>query len=442
MTGESIPVEKHEPSGNGNGLPTQSPEAAAPGRSQFDLRNVCFMGTNVVSGTASAVVVTTGNHTALGSLAKAIVGKRAMTSFDRGVNSVSWLLIRFMMVMVPLVFVINGLTKHNWTEAFFFALAVAVGLTPEMLPMIVTANLARGALAMSRHKVIVKNLNAIQNMGAMDVLCTDKTRTLTRDKVILERHLNIYGETDPEVLKYGYLNSFYQTGLKNLLDIAVLEHGELRHELRLGEDYRKIDEIPFDFLRRRMSVVVEKQHGQQLLICKGAVEEVMSITSEVRSNNQVLPLDDELRHEIKSLTRSQNEEGMRVLAVAYKEMAEPKFPYAVADELGMVLAGFLSFLDPPKETAGEAIRKLEQQGVQIKVLTGDNETVTRKICKEVGLHVEEAMLGSVLEAKTDEELDEIVESTTVFAKLSPVEKSRVIKALKRKGHTELPRRRH
>ncbi len=433
LTGESLPVEKYEPSENGNGL--RAVEALAPGRSQFDLQNICFMGTNVVSGTATAVAVATGNRTAFGSLARAVVGKRAMTSFDRGVNAVSWLLIRFMMVMVPLVFLINGVTKGNWTEAFFFALAVAVGLTPEMLPMIVTANLARGAVAMSRHKVIVKNLNAIQNMGAMDVLCTDKTGTLTRDKVILERHLNIYGETDPEVLKYGYLNSFYQTGLRNLLDIAVLEHGELRHELKLGEDYRKIDEIPFDFVRRRMSVVVEQQHARQLLICKGAVEEVLSISDKARSNSEVLPLDDGLRGEIRALTHAQNEEGLRVLAVAYKEMPEPKFPYAVADESEMVLAGFLAFLDPPKETAAEAIQALAQNGVRIKVLTGDNETVTRKICKEVGLEIEQAVLGSALEGTTDEELEEIAERTTVFAKLSPLEKSRVIKALKRRGHT-------
>ena len=435
LTGESIPVEKHQPSSNNHDGQPHLEDAGASGRSQFDLRNVCFMGTNVVSGTASAVVVTTGNHTALGSLAKAIVGKRALTSFDRGVNSVSWLLIRFMLVMVPLVFLINGLTKHNWTEAFFFALAVAVGLTPEMLPMIVTANLARGAVAMSRQKVIVKNLNAIQNMGAMDVLCTDKTGTLTRDKVILERHLNIYGEIDPEVLNYAYLNSFYQTGLKNLLDIAVLEHGELRHQLRIGEDFHKIDEIPFDFMRRRMSVVVEQRDKEHLLICKGAVEEMLSICGRVRSMGKVVLLDDQLRTEAKSSARSLNEDGLRVLAVAYKRISEPKFPYTVADEGEMVLAGFLAFLDPPKETASEAIRALAQHGVQIKVLTGDNEIVTRKICREVGLSIDQGVLGGALEEITDEELDQIVESTTVFAKLSPVDKARVIKSLKRKGHT-------
>jgi Mg2+-importing ATPase len=435
LTGESIPVEKHQPSSNNNDGQGYLEDAGASSGTQFDLRNICFMGTNVVSGTAAAVVVATSNHTALGSLARAIVGKRAMTSFDRGVNSVSWLLIRFMLVMVPLVFLINGLTKHNWTEAFFFALAVAVGLTPEMLPMIVTANLARGAVAMSCRKVIVKNLNAIQNMGAMDVLCTDKTGTLTRDKVILERHLDIYGDTDPEVLNYAYLNSFYQTGLKNLLDIAVLEHGELRHQLRLGQDFHKIDEIPFDFVRRRMSVVVEQRDKEHLLICKGAVEEMLDICARVRSKGEVVPLDDSLREESKSSARTLNEDGLRVLAVAYKEIPDPRFPYAVVDESEMVLAGFLAFLDPPKETAAEAISALAQHGVQIKVLTGDNEIVTRKICREVGLSVDQTVLGNTLAVMTDEELDETVEGTTVFAKLSPIDKSRVIKALKRTGRT-------
>jgi Mg2+-importing ATPase len=433
LTGEALPVEKYEPSelGNGKGAAPQ----AMPNANPLESPNLCFMGTNVVSGIATAVVVTTGSRTYFGSLARSVSGQRALTSFDRGVSAVSWLLIRFMAAMTPLVFLINGLTKGDWTEAFFFAVAVAVGLTPEMLPVIVTANLGRGAVTMSRRKVIVKNLNAIQNLGAMDVLCTDKTGTLTRDRIILERHLDIHGKTKEEVLRYGYLNSFYQTGLKNLLDISVLEHGELRHQLELEEDYRKVDEIPFDFARRRMTVVVEQERRQRLLICKGAVEELLSICAKAESDVGVVPLDDAMRRQAKAVTRGLNEEGMRVLAVAYKKMTEPKFPYSVADESDLTLAGFLAFLDPPKETAAEAIRALAQHGVEVKVLTGDNEVVTRKICRDVGIEVKQAVLGRDLERKSDAELEELAGRTTIFAKLSPTQKARVIKALQRQGHT-------
>jgi Mg2+-importing ATPase len=433
LTGEALPVEKYEPSEINNGKDWQP--LATPQSNVLDLPNLCFMGTNVVSGAAAAVVVTTGSQTQFGSLARSVTGQRALTSFDKGVASVSWLLIKFMVAMVPLVFLINGLTKGNWTEAFFFALAVAVGLTPEMLPMIVTANLARGAVTMSRRKVIVKNLNAIQNMGSMDVLCTDKTGTLTRDKIILERHLDVHGDTKEEVLHYGYLNSFYQTGLKNLLDVSVLEHGETHHDLRLAEDYRKVDEMPFDFVRRRMTVVVEKDRHQHILICKGAVEEVSSICNEVESNGDIVPLDDALRHQAKNLTRELNEQGMRVLALAYKQIDAPKTTYSVADESGLVLSGFLAFLDPPKETAAEAIRALGDHGVRVIVLTGDNSVVTRKICHEVRLEVEGKVLGRDLERMSDADLDEIIDRTTVFAKLSPMQKARVIEAFKRRGHT-------
>jgi len=433
LTGEALPVEKFSgfDSVAGNGLSAQVADISSP----FELPNICFMGTNVVSGTASAVVLTTGNRTYFGSLAKTIIGQRAMTSFDRGVNSVTWLLIKFMVVMVPLVFLINGLTKGNWTEAFFFALAVAVGLTPEMLPMVVTANLARGAVAMSRRKVIVKNLNSIQNMGAMDVLCTDKTGTLTRDKIILERHLDVHGDTNLDVLKYGYLNSYYQTGLKNLLDKAALEHGEIHHALKVEENYTLVDEIPFDFVRRRMSVVVEKEHTQHLLICKGAVEELLAICTQAKSNGNSVPVDDPLRKQMMRLTRGLNEDGMRVIGVAYKETEATQRVYSVKDETAMTLVGFLAFLDPPKETALEAINALARHGVQIKVLTGDNEVVTRKICKEVGLGVEHTVLGKEIEDKSEEDLEELVEQTTVFAKMSPMQKAQVVKALQRRGHT-------
>ncbi len=433
LTGEALPVEKYEPSELGNGKAAAS--RADTKTNPLEAANLCFMGTNVVSGTATAVVVATGGSTYFGSLARSVTGKRALTGFDKGMAAVSWLLIRFMLAMTPLVFLINGLTKDDWTEAFFFAVAVAVGLTPEMLPMIVTANLARGAMTMSRRKVIVKNINAIQNLGATDVLCTDKTGTLTHDKIILERHLDAHGKTKEEVLHYGYLNSFYQTGLKNLLDISVLEHGELRHQLKLEEDYRKVDEIPFDFARRRMTVVVEKERHQHLLICKGAVEELLNICAQAESGGDIVPLDEALRRQAKAVARELNEEGMRVLVVAYKKMAGPKFPYSVADESDLTLAGFLAFLDPPKETAADAIRALAQHGVEVKVLTGDNEVVTRKICLEVGLEAPQSVLGRDLERKSDSELEELVGRTTIFAKLSPTQKARVIKALQRRGHT-------
>jgi Mg2+-importing ATPase len=433
LTGEALPVEKFAAdelmSGDG------SPPTVEKWSSVFELPSICFMGTNVVSGTAQAVVVTTGPRTYFGSLAKAIVGKRAMTSFDRGVSAVTWLLLKFIGVMVPVVFIINGLTKGNWTEAFFFSLAVAVGLTPEMLPMIVTANLARGAVVMSRHKAIVKNLNSIQNFGAMDILCTDKTGTLTRDKIILERYLDIHGDEKEDVLEYGYLNSYYQTGLKNLMDKAVLRHGEVERSLKLQERYRQVDEIPFDFVRRRMSVVVEEENTKHLLICKGAIEELLSISTRAESNGEVVPIEDALREQMRALTHDLNEDGLRVIAVAYKETDPKQRVYSVKDETDMVLVGFLAFLDPPKETAAEAIRALAQHGVQIKVLTGDNEVVTRKICKEVGLQVEAALLGRQIEEMSDGELAEVVEGTTIFAKLSPTQKARVVSALQRRDHT-------
>jgi Mg2+-importing ATPase len=434
LTGESLPVEKYDVLGAVAGKDAGAVKDLAA--NLLDLPNVCFMGTNVVSGTAQAVVVATGAQTYFGSLAKHLVGRRALTSFDRGVSGVSWLLIRFMLVMVSLVFFISGFTQ-GWFEAFFFALAVAVGLTPEMLPMIVTANLARGAVTMSRRKVIVKRLNAIQNFGAMDVLCTDKTGTLTQDKVVLLRHLDINGGDDDDVLEYAYLNSYFQTGLKNLLDVAVLEHEDLVRSKNLTERYIKNDEVPFDFNRRRMSVVVhEVFRGRDLLICKGAVEEVLGVCRSALSGGQVIPLADGVREQAHQLCTDLNEEGMRVIAVAFKVVeSQPGKPYGVADESNLVLCGYLAFLDPPKETAGPAIAALERHGVQVRILTGDNELVTRKVCKEVGLNVPDALMGGIVQAMTDAELEEAAEKTTVFAKLTPPQKARVIKALQRKGHT-------
>ena len=434
LTGEALPVEKRE---------TAVPDDAK--QSLLELENICFMGTNIVSGTAMAVVVNTGGQTYFGSLSKSIVGKRAETSFDKGVNSVSWLLIRFMLIMVPLVFFINGLSKHDWRDALLFAISVAVGLTPEMLPMIVTANLAKGAVNMSKRKVVVKRLNAIQNIGAMDVLCTDKTGTLTMDKIVLERHLNVYGHEDNEVMKWAYLNSYHQTGLKNLLDVAVLEHVDIHSCLKEGEQYLKIDEIPFDFQRRRMSVILEEKNHKHLLICKGAVEEVLDLcthafnpgednTLQIESDD-VMPIDEEIKATILRTSRKLNEEGLRVLLVAVKQYDERPLTYSIADESNMILTGFIGFLDPAKPSAKPSIEALHALGVSIKVLTGDNEVVTKKICKDVGIPVTNILLGKDLEEMTDEELTARIDDISILAKLSPIQKSRVVKVLQAKGHT-------
>ena len=434
LTGESLPIEKREHGIND-----------ADDKSPLDLENICFMGTNVVSGTATGIVVTTGNLTYFGTIGKAITGKRAETSFDKGVNKVSWLLIRFMMVMVPLVFLVNGLTKGNWFEALLFAISVAVGLTPEMLPMIVTANLAKGALNMSKRKVIVKRLNAIQNIGAMDILCTDKTGTLTMDKIVLERHLNVFGDEDDEVMKWAYLNSFHQTGLKNLLDVAVLEHAEIHSCVNAEGHFNKIDEIPFDFQRRRMSVILEEKGGKHLLICKGAVEEMLEQCSFAfdpgedkqlhKENDKIVPMDTAMRDVILSTSKKLNEEGLRVLLVAIKEYDERPLTYSVADETNMVLTGFIGFLDPAKPSAKPAIEGLQKLGISIKVLTGDNDIVTKKICRDVGIPVKHVLLGKDMESMDDDELTSKLDETSIMAKLSPFQKARVITLLQAKGHT-------
>ncbi len=426
LTGEAIPVEKSEAVPEMNGIVS----ASLP-----DLRNIGFMGTSVVSGTAAAVVLATGDHTYFGSMAKGLVGQRPETSFDIGVNKVSWLLIKFMAVMVPIVFLINGLSKHNWLDAFMFGLAVAVGLTPEMLPMIVTANLAKGAVTMARRKTIVKRLNAIQNFGAMDVLCTDKTGTLTQDKIVLEKHINVIGEEDEEVLNLAYLNSVYQTGLKNLLDVAILEKSELHASLGIDTIYKKVDEIPFDFVRRRMSVVVERGKEVHELICKGAVEEILAVSTQIRDEDRIVPLDPETRETALEVVEELNEDGLRVVAVAYREFPPRTGAYTVADEGDLILAGFMAFLDPPKETAAPALRALKQYGVSVKILTGDNGTVTQKVCRDVGHPVGTIVNGSDLDALSDSELCDLAERTTVFAKLTPLQKTRVVKALRSRGHT-------
>ena len=424
LTGEALPVEKLD-------RPVR-PDGAL---GLTDLPSICFMGTNVVSGTATAVVAATGSRTSIGSMAKGLLGQRVVTAFDVGVNKVSWLFIKFILVMVPVVFVLNGFTKHSWLEAFLFGLAIAVGLTPEMLPMIVTTNLAKGAAAMARRKTIVKRLSSIQNFGAMDVLCTDKTGTLTQDRVVLERHVNVVGEDDDSVLSLAYLNSFYQTGLKNLLDVAVLEHGEIKAELALDKAYGKVDEIPFDFTRRRMSVVVDHEHKTHQLICKGAVEEILGVCTRVHDEDRVVELGGERREDAKELVADMNEDGFRVVAVAYREFDPGHGPYEVADESDLILAGFIGFLDPPKDSAAPALKALAQYGVSVKILTGDNEIVTRKVCRDVGLAVGHIVLGSEIATLDDAALGELADTGVVFAKLTPDDKVRIVRALRARGHT-------
>ena len=424
LTGESMPVEKTpNPAG---------PEAQNP----LELPNTCFLGSDVESGTATAVVIHTGNRTYFGSLAASIVGARQLTSFDKGINGFTWLMIRFMAVMVPAVFLINGLTKHDWLQAFLFALAVAVGLTPEMLPMIVTVNLSRGALAMAGKKVIVKRLNSIQNFGAMDVLCTDKTGTLTEGKIVLEKHLDARGQDSERVLQYGYMNSYYQTGLKNLMDEAILNYGHLEEDLKVKTDYRKIDEIPFDFQRRRMSVIVEDGKNQQTLICKGAVEEVTRLSTHVEVDGQVIDVQHEHDTTRQAMVKELNQQGFRVVALAYRVFpGDNDTPhYSVKDESDLTLLGYMAFLDPPKASATEALQKLNALHVDVKILTGDNEIITGYICQKVGLPADKILLGSQLEPMSEAELGQAASSTHVFAKLAPAQKQRIIKALQGQGH--------
>ncbi len=422
LTGESAPVEK-------TAAPLEEVKAIT------ECGNLAFLGGNVVSGSGTGVALAVGGETVFGSIARALSGKPPKTAFDRGIGKVSWILIRFMLIMVPVVLLINGFTKGDWMQALLFAVSVAVGLTPEMLPMIVTAALAKGSVALSRKKVIVKQLNAIQNLGAVDILCTDKTGTLTQDKVVLERHMNVRGEEDGRVLRYAWLNSYYQTGLKNLIDIAVIQKfGETFGSSCEGL-YTKVDEIPFDFARRRMSVIVSDRRGQCRLIAKGAVEEMLACCAYAELDGKAAPLTEEVRRLVLARADALNAEGMRVIAVAQKAVSGEPGAFCVADEREMVLIGYLAFLDPPKPTAARAIRALQEYGVAVKVLTGDNEKVTASICRRVGLPVNEIMLGSDTDRCSDEELAERADKITVFAKLSPEQKERVIRVLRAKGHT-------
>ena len=427
LTGESEPIEK-----------TSSVNDQK--ESVTDYTNIAFMGSNVISGSATAVVISTGDRTLFGSMASAIAGEAVETSFTKGVNAVSWVLIRFMLVMVPLVFFINGITKNDWLDAFLFGISIAVGLTPEMLPMIVTTCLAKGAVSMSKKQTIVKNINSIQNFGAIDILCTDKTGTLTQDRVVLEYHLNVNGEDDIRVLRHAYLNSYFQTGYKNLMDLAIIdrteeEEAEDSRLLDLSENYVKVDEIPFDFTRRRLTTVVQDQSGKTQMVTKGAVEEMLSICTYAECDGDVQLLSAELRSRILKMVDGLNDKGFRVLAIAQKSNPSPVGAFSVKDECDMVLIGYLAFLDPPKESTADAIEALASHGVHTKILTGDNDKVTRTICKQVGLEVRNMLLGADLDHMTDEELAEAAETTDVFAKLTPDQKSRVVTVLRNSGHT-------
>ena len=423
LTGESEPVEK---------FADNIPEGL---KNPLECSNLAFMGSNVVSGTAVAVVVNIGDYTIFGSIARDIPQKKIVTSFDKGVNSVSWLLIMLMLIMAPIVLFVNGFTKGNWMEAVLFALSVAIGLTPEMLPMIISTNLAKGAVAMSKKKVIVKDLNSIQNFGAIDVLCTDKTGTLTQDRVILEYSLDVHGNEDERVLRHAFLNSYHQTGLRNLMDNAIIQHANEKEMVHLWQDYHKVDEIPFDFNRRRMSVVVADCNGKTQLITKGAIEEMLAVCSYVEYDGCVVPITDGLKESIRSTVNEYNDDGMRVLGIAQKTNPSPVGAFSVADESDMVLMGYLAFLDPPKESAAKAVTALLEHGVAVKILTGDNDAVAKCICRQVGIKIDNIMLGSDIEDMDNDELALHVESTTVFAKLSPQQKARIVSILRRNGHT-------
>ncbi len=427
LTGESDAIEKH---------PDSMSKKYRKG-SVVELENICYMGSTVVSGFAKGIVFETGNDTYLGTIAKSIAGHRAATAFDIGISKVSFLLIRFMLIMVPFVFLINGITKGDWLEAFIFAISVAVGLTPEMLPMIVTANLSKGAVAMSKKKTIVKDLNAIQNFGAMNILCTDKTGTLTQDQIVLEKHINADGsrDTDNRILRHAYFNSFFQTGLKNLMDRAILSHvKELKLE-HLRDEYQKVDEIPFDFTRRRMSVVVENHLGKRQIITKGAVEEMLEICSYAEFDGRVNEMTDELKMKAAKIVDGLNRQGMRVLALAQKTYLDKEMDFNVDDEKDMVLIGYLAFLDPPKQSASSAIKQLHEHGIEVKVLSGDNDAVVRTISRQVGIDISSAITGAELAAMNENDKITAVQNTTVFSKLTPLQKVEIISLLQGQNNT-------
>jgi Mg2+-importing ATPase len=433
LTGESMPIEKHDALGyeEEDSQQTSFSRQASP----LEMNDLCFMGTNVVSGTATAVVVATGVRTFFGSMAGRVNGRRATTSFDQGVNKVTFILIKFMLFMVPVVMIMTGITKSDWKESFLFGLAVAVGLTPEMLPLVVSASLARGAIKLSKRKIIVKQLNSIQTFGAMDVLCTDKTGTLTDDRVVLVQHIDSSGKNSNDVLKYAYLNSLFQTGLKNLLDRAIIERAEEKSLKKFADCYIKLDEIPFDFVRRRMSVILCRNNLKRILVCKGAVEEVIKICAQIGDENSLRPFTEPERQHLQALRDQLNAEGMRVMAVAWRRVGITERAFSTRDEKDLVIAGLIAFLDPPKASAGGAIKALNDHGVKVKIITGDNPIIAARVCREVGLDPGEIILGNEIEDTGDDELGRLADETKVFARMNPLQKARVVRVLKARGHT-------
>jgi Mg2+-importing ATPase len=421
LTGESEPVEKFAKLNNENATALES-------------SNICFMGTNVVSGNATAITLSVGNTTYFGSVAKTLSGKRAQTNFEKGISKVTKLLLRMTFILVPIIFILNGVLKNDYIEALLFALAVAVGITPELLPMIMTSTLAKGAVAMSKRKSIVKNLASIQSFGAMDILCTDKTGTLTEDKIVLENYLDVHGNEDLRILRHAFLNSFFQTGLKNLMDVAIINRAEKEGYSGVSEKYKKVDEIPFDFSRRRMSVVIEDVSGKRQLITKGAVEEMLECCTYVEYKGKLIEIDQEIRNEVLGISDNLNAKGLRVLAIAQKNKIEDITTFGVKDESEMVLIGFCGFLDPPKQSSKKAIKALQSHGVRVVVLTGDNEKVAAVVCSKVGLNVSHILLGTDVEKLTDAELKVEVEKVNLFAKLSPQQKLRVVRTMQENGH--------
>ncbi|MBE5091372.1 magnesium-translocating P-type ATPase [Bacillus thuringiensis] len=432
LTGEALPVEK-----SNQYFHMYKKRKIRKIQNLIELENLCFMGTHIISGTAKVIVVGTGTDTYFGSIAKNQVkmNKKSDSKFDKGVSKVSWLLIKFMIIMTPIVMIIHGGINGNWYEAFLFAIAIAIGLTPEMLPMIVTANLAKGSINMSKKKVLVKQLSSIHNLGAIDILCTDKTGTLTENKMDLVRHTDTNGEKSDEVLRLAYINSYFHTNNKNEIDLSVIRYVKDSSKYDLSQ-YSKIDECLFDFDRRRVSVVIEKNANERIMLCKGAVREVVSICSFIKENNKIIPITDEIQRRNKHLIELWQEQGMRVVAVAYKQLNSDKVgSYSINDESDMILVGYVGFLNPPKQSAIAALHTLQKKGVQVKILTGDNESVTRNVCRKMGLYIGEPVLGYEIDSLPDKVLGKLASKTSVFAKLNPSQKFRIIKALQMNGHT-------
>ena len=421
LTGESNPVEK---------FAGPDPE----GESLTDIDNIGFMGSNIVSGSAKGVILATGNHTYFGSMAKSLNTYKDKSSFEENLNSISRLLISFMAVMVPIIFIANFITKGNWLDSLMFGITIAVGIMPEMLPVIMTSSLAKGAVSMSKKQTIVKRLSSIQTFGEMDVFCTDKTGTLTQDEIVLEKYMDVLGREDKRILRHAFLNSYFQTGLKNLMDLAIISRSEKEDLGFLKEAYVREDEIPFDFSRRRMSVVLRDREGKRQLITKGAVEEMISICSYIEIDGTVKPLTPELAEGAQKIADENNAEGIRVIAVAQKNDVQDVGTFGVQDESDMVLIGFVGFLDPPKPSAGTAISALQKNGVRTVVLTGDNEGVAIAICGRLGIDTSYTLTGAKVEAMNDDELKEACEKCHIFSKLSPYQKQRVVKAFQENGH--------